>query len=57
VTVLEDIELTDEQVYDWYDRAMRGKINVFDDQNKIIALLSREILELRGINAKTYNKT
>ena len=56
MTVLEDIELTDEQVYDWYNRAMRGKINVFDDQNKIIALLAREILESRGINAKTYDK-
>ncbi len=56
MTILEEQDLTDEQIYEWYVRAMRGKINVFDDQNKIIALLAREILELRGINAQTYTK-
>jgi len=57
MTVLEDKELTDELVLDWYKRAMRGKINIFDDQNKIIAWLARQLLLERGIDAKTYEKT
>jgi len=57
MTVLEDKELTDELVLDWYNRAMRGKINIFDDQNKIIAWLARQLLLERGIDAKTCEKT
>ena len=57
MTVLEEKELTDEVVMNWYKRAMRGKINIFDDQNKIIAWLARQLLLERGIDAKTYEKT
>lgn len=57
MTVLEDKELTDELVLNWYKRAMRGKINIFDDQNKIIAWLARQLLLERGIDVKTYEKT
>tara|TARA_Y100001973_G_C5179352_1_gene323895 strand:+ start:273 stop:446 length:174 start_codon:yes stop_codon:yes gene_type:complete len=57
MTVLEDKEITNELVLDWYKRAMRGKINIFDDQNKIIAWLARQLLLERGIDAKTYEKT
>ena len=51
---MEKQELTDEQIYEWYARA---KINVFDNQNEIIALLARELLAQRGIDAQTYNKS
>ena len=54
---MEKQDLTDEQIYEWYARAMRGKINVFDNQNEIIALLARELLAQRGIDAQTYNKS
>ena len=57
MTVLEEKELTDEVVMNWYKRAMCGKINIFDDQNKIIAWLARQLLQERGIDAKTYEKT
>jgi|TARA_R110000744_G_scaffold43041_14_gene96755 hypothetical protein len=57
MTILEEQDLTDEQIYEWYARAMRGKINVFDNQNEIIALLARELLAQRGIDAQTYNKS
>tara|TARA_R110000851_G_scaffold15356_1_gene50869 strand:- start:407 stop:580 length:174 start_codon:yes stop_codon:yes gene_type:complete len=57
MTVLEEKELTNEIVLDWYTRAMRNKINIFDDQNKIIAWLARQLLLERGIDTKTYKKT
>ena len=57
MTVLEEKELTNEIVLDWYTRAMRNKINIFDDQNKIIAWLARQLLLERGIDSKTYKKT
>ena len=56
LTILEDLELDEAQIYDWYNRAMRGQINIFDNQNKIIALLARELLKMRGIDVKTYTK-
>ena len=49
--------ITNEIVLDWYTRAMRNKINIFDDQNKIIAWLARQLLLERGIDTKTYKKT
>jgi hypothetical protein len=57
MTLLEEKELTNEIVMNWYKRAMRGKINIFDDQNKIIAWLARQLLLERGIDAKIYEKT
>ena len=47
MTVLEEKELTDEVVMNWYKRAMRGKINIFDDKNKIIAWLARQLLQVK----------
>tara|TARA_R110001583_G_scaffold179634_1_gene336494 strand:- start:1 stop:174 length:174 start_codon:yes stop_codon:yes gene_type:complete len=57
MTLLEEKELTNEIVMNWYKRAMRGKINIFDDQNKIIAWLARQLLLERGIDAKIDEKT
>mgnify|MGYP001193982375 CR=1 FL=1 len=33
-----------EQVKDWYSRAMRDEINIFDHQNMIIAILARTLI-------------
>ncbi len=33
-----------EQVQEWYLRAMRDEINIFDRQNKIIAILAKALL-------------
>ena len=55
--MLKDKELTDELVLDWYKRAVHEKINIFDNQNEIIALLAKELLKMRGIDVKTYKKT
>tara|TARA_R100000152_G_C6660261_1_gene99345 strand:+ start:215 stop:388 length:174 start_codon:yes stop_codon:yes gene_type:complete len=34
-----------EQVLEWYRRAMRNEINIYDDQNKIIAILAKTLLD------------
>tara|TARA_R110002020_G_scaffold66563_2_gene174935 strand:- start:623 stop:826 length:204 start_codon:yes stop_codon:yes gene_type:complete len=54
LSVLVEQELTDEQVYEWYRRAMRDEINIFDDHNEIISLLAREVLAQRDVDVKTY---
>lgn len=38
-----------EQVLEWYRRAMRNEINIYDDQNKIIAILAKTLLDNPGI--------
>jgi len=38
-------KLTLEQVKEWYSRAMRDEINIFDGQNKIIAILAKALIK------------
>lgn len=42
---LEEATPTLEQVKEWYSRAMLDDINIFDGQNKIIAILAKALIE------------
>ena len=42
---LKEAKPTLEQVKEWYSRAMLDNINIFDGQNKIIAILAKALLE------------
>ena len=42
---LKEAKPTLEQVKEWYSRAMLDDINIFDGQNKIIAILAKALLE------------
>jgi len=39
-----DSELTEEEVRVWLKRSRLGQMNIFDDRNKIIALLCERLL-------------
>ncbi len=39
-----DSELTEEEVRTWLKRSRLGQMNIFDDRNKIIALLCDRLL-------------
>jgi len=36
---------SEEQVLEWYKRAMRNEINIYDDHNYIIVSLARTLLD------------
>jgi len=46
--------MSNEQIFEWYRRAMMDNINIFDDQNAVIAMLARAILEERGVDVETF---
>jgi len=36
---------SESQVLEWYQRAMRNEINIYDDQNTIIVALARALMD------------
>jgi len=42
--------ISDEQLKEWYKKACLNKFNIFDDYNKVIVYLCRELIKEREKN-------